>query len=104
MRVAVAAVRLNGSSFTFLKMSWVRMVPEVSEEESNYPLCVYRCFQKVYNSCLLLLMALPGLIEIFLQHTIAFLKSGITFIVLFSHEKPYYTHLIIKPSTAIILQ
>ena len=27
--------------------------------------------------------------EIFLQHNIASLISGITFIVLFSHEKPY---------------
>ena len=69
-------------------------------------------FQKVYKSCLLLLVALPGLIvtllqslkvssmivydvatkvldtELFPQHTIADLSSGITFIVLFSQEKP----------------
>ena len=71
-------------------------------------------FCKVYKSCLLLLVALPGLIdtlctvaslkvpaiiiynvatkvldtELFPQHTIADLNSGITFIVLSSQEKP----------------
>ena len=65
-------------------------------------------FQKVYKSCLLLLVALPGLIvaslkvvamivfdvakkvldtEKFPQHTIADLNSGISFIVLCSQEK-----------------
>ena len=59
-------------------------------------------FQKVYKSYLLLLVALPGLIdtllhscnvlntEIFPQHTIADLISRITFIVLFSQEKPLW--------------
>ena len=65
-------------------------------------------FQKVYKSCLLLLVALPGLIvaslkvvamivfdvakkvldtEKFPQHTIVDLNSGISFIVLCSQEK-----------------
>ena len=69
-------------------------------------------FQKVYKSCLLLLVSLPGLIdalwhscqlevlamfvydvatkvldtEIFPQHTIADLISGITFVIFFSQE------------------
>ena len=73
-------------------------------------------FQDVYKRCLLLLVAFPGLIdtllhiaslkvismttfevktkildtEIFPQHTIADLNTGITFIVLFSQEKPLW--------------
>ena len=70
-------------------------------------------FEKVSKSCLLLLVALPSVIDTFLQsywltpvmivydvatkvldtqlfsqHNIADFNSGIIFIVLFSHEKP----------------
>ena len=78
-------------------------------------LCAFTIsFQKVLKSCLLLFVAVPGLIdtlctvasskipvmivydvatkvlgtEEFLQHNIADLNSGVIFIVLFSQEKP----------------
>ena len=93
------------------------MAPEVSEEEVGEGVAMLSAFavgfEKVLKSCLLLLTALSGLmdtlctfaslevpamtvynvttkvlgIELFPQHNIANLNSGITFIVLFSQEK-----------------
>ena len=44
-----------------------RTVPEVSEEEGSYALRFYRWFLESLKSCLLLLVALPGLIDTLAQ-------------------------------------
>ena len=41
----------------------VRTVPEVSKEEGSYASRFYRWFLESFKSCLLLLVALPGLID-----------------------------------------
>ena len=101
------------SSRLYLPLCCVRTAPEVSEKEGSYALRFYRWFLESFKSCLLLLVALPGLINtlaqllvwrpllwflwrgdegtwcrVISQHNIAGLISGITFIVLFSQEKP----------------
>ena len=40
-----------------------RTAPEVSEEEGSYASRFYRWFLEIFKSCLLLLVALPGLID-----------------------------------------
>ena len=44
-----------------------RTVPEVSEEEGSYASRFYRWFSESFKSCLLLLVALPGLIDTLAQ-------------------------------------
>ena len=41
----------------------LRTAPEVSEEEGSYASRFYRWFLESFESCLLLLVALPGLID-----------------------------------------
>ena len=79
-----------------------RTVPEISEEKGSYALRFYRWFLESFKSCLYTSRAsarvnwhsctVAGLKvldkESLPQHNIAGLISGITFIVLFSQEKP----------------
>ena len=44
-----------------------RTAPEVSEEEGSYASRFYRWFLESFKSCLLLLVALPGLIDTLAQ-------------------------------------
>ena len=44
-----------------------RTAPEVSEEEGSYASRFYRWFSESFKSCLLLLVALPGLIDTLAQ-------------------------------------
>ena len=44
-----------------------RTAPEVSEEEGSYASRFYRWFSESFKSCLLLLVALPGLIDTYAQ-------------------------------------
>ena len=46
------------------------MAPKVSEEKGSYALCFYRWFLESFKSCLLVLMALPSLIDT-LAHLLA---------------------------------
>ena len=41
----------------------LRTAPDVSEEEGSYASRFYRWFLESFESCLLLLVALPGLID-----------------------------------------
>ena len=52
-----------------LAAAWT--APEVSEEEGSYASCFYHWFSESFKSCLLLLVAPPGLIDTF---TVASLK------------------------------
>ena len=88
-------------------------IPEDSEEKVSYASRFYHWFLESFKSCLLFLVALPGVIdncavaslkvpamivydvamkvrdtESFPQHNITCLISGITFIVFLSQEKP----------------
>ena len=108
-----------------------RTAPEVSEEEGGNASRFYRWFLESLKSCLLLLVALPGLIDTLAellawssllwlsmtrrrryltqnQHNIAGLISRITFIVLSSQEKPLRwkkinTHIHTQTHTRIIV-
>ena len=81
------------------------MAPEVSQEKGSFASRFYRWSLESFKSCLLILGVFPGLIitplhscwlettklldtELFPQHHIADLNSGITFVVLFSQWKP----------------
>ena len=44
-----------------------RTAPEVSEEEGSYASRLYRWYLESFKSCLLLLVALPGLIDTLAQ-------------------------------------
>ena len=48
-----------------LPAAWT--APEISEEEGSYALHFYRWFSESFKSCLLLLVALPGLIDVLAQ-------------------------------------
>ena len=48
-----------------LAAAWT--APEVSEEEGSYASRFYRWFSESFKSCLLLLMALPDLIDTLVQ-------------------------------------
>ena len=58
-------VRLYGGSplSDCLPFGCSRTAPEVSEEEGSYDLRFYQWFLESSKNCLLLLMALPGLID-----------------------------------------
>ena len=96
----------------YLPLCCVRTVPKVSAEEDSYASHFYPWFLESFKSCLLLLVALPGLTDTLAQllawmsllwlsmtwqrryltqkvlDNIAGLISGIKFIILFSQEKP----------------
>ena len=48
-----------------LAAAWT--TPEVSEEEGSYASCFYHWFLESFKSCLLLIMAFPGLIDTLAQ-------------------------------------
>ena len=95
----------------YLPLCCGRTAPKVREEEGSYASHFYHWFLESFKSCLLLLVALPGLTlfhsclkvpamivydvatkvldkELFPQHSITGLISSIAFIVLFSQQKP----------------
>ena len=52
----------------YLPLRYVRTAPEVSEEKGRYMLCAFAVgFYEVYKSCLVLLVALLGLIDTLLN-------------------------------------
>ena len=58
LAVHLVTVRLLAAAWT---------APEVSEEEGSYASCFYRWFSESFKSCLLLLVAPPGLIDTLAQ-------------------------------------
>ena len=58
LAVHLVTVRLSAVVWT---------APEVSEEEGSYASRFYRWFSESFKSCLLLLMALPDLIDTLVQ-------------------------------------
>ena len=52
---------------TVLLLAAAWTAPEVSEEEGSYASCFYRWFSESFKSCLLLLVAPPGLIDTLAQ-------------------------------------
>ena len=76
LAVHLVTVRLLAAAWT---------APEVSEEEGSYASRFYRWFLESSKSCLLLLVALPGLIDTFTVATLkvpAMIVCGVTMKVL----------------------